>query len=52
MCGHICERHIKKNNLLTAICWYLREICQEVRFVACELLVFVGEMSRSTICCL
>ena len=28
-------------DLLPVICWHLYEACQDVRFVACDMLIFV-----------
>ena len=44
-----CLRYGKMYDLLPVSCWYLYEAWQDVRFVACDLLVSVSGMARYTI---
>ena len=39
-------------DLLPVICWHLGEAWQDVRFVACDLVVSVRGKTRCMICCL
>ena len=39
-------------DLLPVICWHLCEAWQDVRIVACDLVVSVRGMTRCMICCL